>query len=407
MNNPIKELDLLVLQKKSIARYIKKVFNVFKFETVTINKMKILGSTINIIDYKVNGPRDREDQMYVSNKDLWQYLPRCFASIHVEKQLIKIISGLRKFESDEDFKLTLKKNEVITKEVYINKLNGEYCGLSSFELNRQIYFVVRSKNVTIVMRENNFIDDLTKLYNGRRYEYVVEMANIFWNKYNTFDVAQKQKYIEYTLKNTINCELISPSHQHLVDYNGESKLMPYISSRYQDITNGLTEIPNIFFENINTLNFDKPNHIDVDVLDNASRMQIREQIYTEDNSEGAVVYIVAKNIMGIERVVQVYKFKNYKYVFWRAVREKMREKASIEKLKNRLNNLHCVVPNKEALIEEAIKFYAYCWKTEDRQMWERWFKFWINKLNEYHKIPKEEIEKCYEEFVEYDKNKSK
>ena len=85
----------------------------------------------------------------------------------------------------------------------------------------------------------------------------------------------------------------------------------------------------------------------------------------------------------------------------------MREKASIEKLKNRLNNLHCVVPNKEALIEEAIKFYAYCWKTEDRQMWERWFKFWINKLNEYHKIPKEEIEKCYEEFVEYDKNKSK
>ncbi len=52
----------------------------------------------------------------------------------------------------------------------------------------------------------------------------------------------------------------------------------------------------------------------------AGRVALRERFRHEENSEGAVVYVLSKQACGRVRVCRIYKYKNDDYVFRRAVR---------------------------------------------------------------------------------------
>lgn len=379
-----------------------------------------LGDELFIVsDYKVEGRND--DMVYQQDQNIWELLPRCFATIYVlnknnktkADELLRVVSGLRKFGAEGDFSTELNKNEEILGEVYLNKANGEYFSVSSFERKNQVYFVLRSKNVSIIVRDNNFLDDL-KIYNEIRYEYVLQMANTFYNKYFSLSDKQKHEIIKKCNVHTINFEWCSKKYQHLVKYDNNESIYPFALTQYTASTNGLvSELPDIsqkWFKQVGLGEMPYMHTIykrDTNYDFSKKRAEIRSKIYNEENSEGSVVYVIAHDkITGKKRVKEIYKFKNYNYVFWRALREKMRGRSSIERTVRRLRNLHCSVPDLNGMIQEGLEFYAYCWKIIDKKKWLELFSKWVDVYNEFKTIDTEIRLKYFEEFNELNKKNS-
>lgn len=371
----------------------------------SVTRQFTFGDTaISVTDYKLNTKFD--DKVYEDDKKLWEELPRCFAKVYHNKNLIRTITGLRKFGDETQYKTTIPNGFTFHREVYLNKANGEYCSVSTFEIEKELYYVIRSKNVSVIARKNNYLADL-KLYNEPRYEYVIDMANTFYQLYSKLTESQQCQIDKTLLEHTMNMEFCSAKYQHIVNYNGSTILIPFALTKYKASTDGLTSIlpdeAQQWFEKVGLGKL--PFNYNVSANDNQKRKDIRDTIFNEDNSEGAVVYkIYINNKTNEERVLHIYKFKNYKYIFWRAVREKIRAKSTISRMTYRLNDLHVNVPNLDQLIQEAIRFYAYCWLTE-KENYDNIFSKWLTKMDEFTHLPKEESQKYLDEFIKIDESR--
>jgi len=381
-----------------------------KLETLqnfrTVSRTITLGD-INIVttDYQATGRID--DVTYQKDKELWEYLPRCFATIKHNNSVIRIICGLRKFGNENEFGSVIQNNEILCREFYLNKANGEYSSFSTFRINSILFYVFRSKNVSMVLRSTHINEDFTQ-YNEPRYMFAKEMATTFLNIFNKLPEDKKAMIIERTLVDTISMEYCAHQHQHIVDYNGVTTLYPFITTNYNSSKFGLTsELPDKTFEWFDSVGIPHVPYIYVVNLNNKdyNRDKIRNSIYTEDNSEGAVVYqTVINTVTNVERVYKVYKYKNFKYIFWRAVREKMRSRATSHQLVNRLKNLHCTIPEKilDDMIQEAIGFYAYCWDIISIDNWDNLFSSWITYFNQFTKLSIEDKQYYVDKFKTVD-----
>ncbi|AYV82254.1 MAG: hypothetical protein Homavirus21_2, partial [Homavirus sp.] len=366
----------------------------------TVSKIITLGEyKLKTTDYKATGRID--DVTYQNDKNLWEHLPRCFATIEYNGNIIRIICGLRKFGNEGEYRSIKSPNEKVHKEYYLNKANGEYCSFSTFKIDNKLFFVFRSKNVSMVLRSDRCDQDLILYDNDPRYMFSKQMAITFLNTYNALEVDKQNNITTKALVDTISMEYCSSEHQHLVDYGKGSRLFAFTLTTYNESINGLTSVlPDVaydWFKSVDLLTV--PYMYVTNMNDTESRNSIRNDVYTELNSEGSVVYqTVLDMYSGVERVWMVYKYKNYKYVFWRAVREKMRARATSSQLVNRLNNLHCTVPNLKELINEAMKFYAYCWNVISEEKWGDLFSSWVTCFDNFHKLNEAEKEDYLKKF---------
>lgn len=366
-------------------------------------EISIERNIFQVIDYKVKARID--ETIYEKNQEIWEKLPRGLAIIKQKNEIIRIVCGLRKFGYENDFKINLGCEELV-EEIYINKVNGEYCSVSSFNFDNNFYFVIRSKNVSILLSESNYVQNLN-IYNEDRYFFAIEMAKTFWQIYNDLNNNQKDKIKKITEKSTINLEFCSLSKQHLVEYNSQT-LYPFAITSYLPSKHGLTYLsPEESFELFKEMGFANiPYFHKININDHNQRELIRENIYNENNSEGAVVYQICINKLNIKKVCQVYKFKNYKYIFWRAVREKIRNKCNINQLRQRLENLHIVVPEIQTLISEAINFYAYFWSQVDEENYGENLEKWVYHFKNFKLMDQNSMKIHLDKFVEFDKNKN-
>lgn len=376
-----------------------------------IRKIILDNLLIVAIDHKVKGFND--DKIYQQNKKLWEELPRCFATIVYGGKIIRTICGLRKFGECDQYKVQLTPQEKPTRTMYLEKLNGEYCSISSFKIVAETtFFVVRSKNVSLIFREENAFNDIeSDNYQEDRYGYVRVMAKKFWFLFQKMSNINKMKLIAKTLIHTINCESISPNHQHLVNYNDKSLLFPFALTRNQSSDKGLTSIiPKTALDWFREIGFgSRVLHRCVNSDEKEMDKEVKNNFFTKKNSEGCVVYNIVLDITtGVERVVQIYKHKNAEYVFWRGLREKMRSQSTIAQTKHRLSNFHCKIPDQENLIKEAIKFYAFCWDIVGfNENWSKVFDQWASHFKYFNALVIQQKYIHYNKFIAYDKTRTK
>jgi len=367
-----------------------------------VREINIGDVLFEVADYKVKSRID--DNVYMKNRELWRRFPRCFAVIKCNNEIIKIVAGMRKFGDEGQFGDSLGDNEEETEEIYLNKANGEYFGFTVFKIADVVYFVFRSKNVSMIIRER-FKEDII-LYNESRYEYVKDMAELFFRLYDTMNEEQIRRLKEIGMENIFNMESCLLKRPHVVEY-GEDAVYPFALTKIGNLKiDGLVsylplDAVNLFCE----LGF--PCLPFVYCVNVNERCRVRKIIYEDENSEGAVVYKIAIDKQtGHKRVYQMYKFKNFRYVFWRAVREKMRGMSTISGLLKRLNALHCKIDDcvKEKMIAEAIGFYAYCWN-QFSENWGSVFSRWTDCMTEFRLLDLVDKNKMESEFRLYDKGR--
>jgi hypothetical protein len=367
-------------------------------------KRKIkLDREFETIDYKVAG---RIDELpYQRDPKLWEHLPRCFCVIKNNNKVLRIVAGLRKFGNAGDFHGKLQSGEVHMYNVYANKANGEYFSFSCFIDQNITYFVYRSKNVTMVTRKDNFDEDF-KCYQERRYAFTREMAIQFNLIFNNLSTNQQDEVIKMCSEHTINMESCSPDHQHLVDYNGKYLMLPFALTKYEESSKGLTSmLPCIARDWFEKVGFSSLSYY-YKTVNKIEEQKIRDQVFGEKNSEGAVVYRICKTKDGELKVYHIYKYKNYKYIFWRAVRERMRGRTTITTMMRRFKNFHVEIPNIDTLTQEALKFYAFIYLTTSPANWEDMMSKWITQMKKYDELTEQEKEDYLKKFEVIDRNRT-
>jgi hypothetical protein len=370
----------------------------------TVSRNITLGSySIKTTDYKATGRID--DITYRKDKELWEFLPRCFATIEYNKQVVRTICGLRKFGSEGEYKSAKKQTEELHKEYYLNKANGEYFSFSTFQIDSQIFFIFRSKNVSMVIRKGFYDADITHYATDMRYMFTREMATTFMNIFNNLTPDNQNEIVLKAATNTLSMEYCSSDHQHLVDYGEGAKLLAFSLTNYEKSHNGLTSVlPDAAYNWFKSVGLPTVPYIHiVNMANKMERDTVRTVVYNEMNSEGSVVYqTVIDSVTGVERVWTVYKYKNYKYVFWRAVREKMRVRATSTQLISRLKNLYCPVPNLDELVDQALHFYAFCWFTVKEDDWNNLFSTWVTHFNTFLTLDADQKSVYMQQFKQID-----
>jgi hypothetical protein len=151
---------------------------------------------------------------------------------------------------------------------------------------------------------------------------------------------------------------------------------------------GLTHINPLEAYNLfKSFGLDVVNRIEIaDVSDVNKLYELNDSFQTEENSEGAVVYCANEN----GNIVWMYKHKNNDYVFRRAIREKMRAKAPISRIIDRIDNLHFIHPQKDELLAYYIRFYAWIMTTDLGITWDEVFSQWCTLEERFAQVSDEE-----------------
>lgn len=251
------------------------------------------------------------------------------------------------------------------------KENGECFHLSAFVSNDVRYWVMGSKNVHMVIRYTNFLEDL-KVYTGDRYSYAREMALSFSNL-NLKQGQQENLFLNLERsKNTFCAESISLCHQHLVKYTENG--LRFFSASFGGI---VSVLPDDFEKEILVLGLEPVgNLVSIDIDDKEKLDETRKYIREATNTEGAVVYVVTN----MNRVYKMYKFKNNTYVFERAIRERMRSRSNSDQIRKRISTLHIDHPDKDSLLAYFLQFNAWCriQESKGKLTWSTIFDSWVS-----------------------------
>lgn len=350
---------------------------------------------VTIYDYKPS-PHRPDDALYVQhgklNIDMYHNLPRGLAVFKLgDRQFL--LQGVRKFGYiDDPYKWT---EEPIKTMYFLTKENGEACHVSAFSYEGELFVAVGSKNVHGLVRWDHFMEDLEN-YSDVRYGYFKEMATTLYGVLTSSNV-DSLGFLNYLVENgcTAVAESCNLQHQHLVKYEENSLRFFALSSPVQ---HGLTYVnPMEAYELFCSFGLNVVERIEsVDVHDEYRLAELNESFQTEENSEGAVVYCTNED--GV--VVWMYKHKNNDYVFRRAIREKMRTKASVSQIIERINHLHFIHPRKDELLAYYLRFYAWGMIADLGITWDDVFSQWCSLEERFSHVSDDDKERFFLEFMD-------
>lgn len=432
------------------------------------NKIRIVSSTITFslfVDEELGTQlftvftKDYQPKMHVNlerlygdDTALWSLLPRALATISTvpdeQEDCTRIVCGPRKFDEESTFApvneldRTNSDNDEWDKETstYIAtvKENGEYCSVSAWEVHNTRMFIVRSKNVSIVMPAYmDMIEDdrvrylltqprtqenwrslaphlthwLKSVYGIQRYEYVREMALHWYHIMYCVECAQQTEWlVRNLLTTTLNLEYVNPNHMHLVPYKQET-MIAFCETHYGLIHDGVADC-------VANYNYAWLSHLQAVACPWFSCVRYHtftnhagvKQFCREHNSilpgtktidvskEGYVVYMVTNrhtrnNMSSTPVVTLMWKEKDEPYVVCRALREKMKMKKCWHEVEKRMANLHIDVPadTLDNMLKDARAFYAYCLMLNPadwaRTVQNKWVQFRQNYLDNFEVTP--------------------
>jgi len=312
---------------------------VFKFKDVEFT----------LTDYQTNHNLD-EDEEYL-DLNFWLSLPRGLAEVKVGEQLIHTLVGLRKYgDANDNFGYGFNKdwNHCFT----TIKENGECYHFSAFFYNEQLYYLLGSKNVHIIIDPNGDVSaqlDCINEEQQKRASFATKMAEYFINQY-----AEKSEMMKFIADNGL-CfigESIDPENEHIVAYTERtikffaitkfSQDRKYLYSRYS---------PEVAFEIFKRFNLPT-----VDWVKCSSESELDFQknlIQLQQNMEGLVIYYCDAE----GNVEYIHKYKNEQYALLRTCRQLWRSNVSLLSFKKRLDNYHFAISDEDK--KNWLKFYSW------------------------------------------------
>jgi|SaaInlStandDraft_4_1057021.scaffolds.fasta_scaffold00658_18 hypothetical protein len=383
-----------------------------------VSRKVIIGEVnFEIVDWSI-AHRGCDDAVYQKkkNREVWERLTRGMCFIFADGDLIHVSAGNRKFGDEAGpYEADVPEGAVKVAEIYTTKENGAKMNLSMFEHPRiGTVVTVGSKNVHLVFRLDHSDEDLAlPLYSEVRYGFVSKFARLINQHLTTkMSVGQRDSFICEAIDNgcNYNFEACLLTDQHLVSYERDM-LIFFAITKYNESSNGLVaESPLVSIDRMSDLGFDVTRiHKQVpfsDVEDVSERDEIRDQFFKQSNSEGAVVYVVYRYPDGSTHVGFVYKYKNRNYVGWRAVREKMRARATLGDLENRLRRLHVEMEDYPSFEIEAKQFYGFCRMTVSPDEWSTLFSSWVTKKREFDLLDFEKRQKYLDDIIKSEEEMS-
>lgn len=328
------------------------------------NSFSLDGYDFHVQEYSLNG-RGGEDKTY-TNQTLRRVLTRGLFIIKVDGVIVHIVTGIVKFGYDGDYEQNISR-EIVTKQ-FTEKENGQCGHLSAFIYRGQKYLVFGSKLVHLIARVSHLQQDIDS-HVAPRYTVAVNIANLFVEKHlHTVDAVVTFCDLH---KATLCCEAIFPDDQHIVEYNGDKSLRFFAITCPIETDESLTWCNPLearqYFEEIGLNVITK-----ISSSTCAEWEHCAEDFRNATNSEGAVVYCLDRD----GKVIFIYKDKNRQYVFLRAVREQLRNRASQDNFLKRLNNPQFKnLADREAQIHKAVQFRAFFFRLseeEQKQLFTRW-----------------------------------
>lgn len=291
------------------------------------------GFDVTVEDVRVNCYGD-DTKIYLKNPDIWRDITRGLSKVTVSSasdQKKWILAGMHKFEY-EPLQLGRLPGEIIS-EIYMTKENGECCHVSGFWMSSVFIWILGSKNVHIAVTSADDLD--SDFFKEERYSYCLKVARLFFSVLAQMaDPNPLMKFLD--AGHTICGEACFSDSQHIVDYEGENKIIFFAATRGTTIENGWTAMPpDETLQLFHSWGLDTPWRSEINMTDVEGRIQLRDDVYNRKNSEGSVVYAMNAE----RRVIFVYKFKNIHYIVERAVREVIRRRGGNRAIDCRLDAL--------------------------------------------------------------------
>lgn len=327
------------------------------------------------IDVKL--PKFKEDSLY-EDENIRTLIPRGLCFIFANDNYVYTVYGHPKFGNKGDFNKSLNVDSL--KKIFRSKENGECAHWGAFEYLGLVYEVYGSKNVHLVVRSNNVMDDLL-LYTDMRYDYAKKMATLI-NTKNT------QLAVEYLVRtqNILCGEGCFVDSQHLVQYVKSDMFFFAVTNKRNLPTDPITKVSALDVDNLVTsLGLNKVLETFICNTDEETT-EASNYFENKNNSEGAVVNCVDD----AGNVVYVFKHKNFDYIFKRALREQMKKYAPTQRILKRFSELHIVHPNYDAMVDWALKFNAYyrqCLNDTER---ENFFNSWVTQSEAFNMLDEDE-----------------
>ena len=332
----------------NIIEYIKNKEVTYVYRNIQLDNYNIKTFDVKLYPYK-------EDKLY-KNDTLRYLIPRGCCFIFINDVFIQGLYGHPKFGYIYDY-VPKQKND-IDKLIFRNKENGECCHWSGFMYDSQYFEIIGSKNVHLIVRTNNYKEDL-KIYTEERYNYAKEIALQIRNeiKDNQDNLIKILDYFDKT-KYTFCGESCNLKHQHLVKYDINQIYFFAVTGKRINENDSLVKLNPLeidgFFRNYGL----KPvlETIIIDIKQNPEKLNEIENYYeTKLNNEGSVVYQLDNE----NKVIFAYKHKNIDYVYKRALREVMRNNGDDMSVITRFNQKHVIHPEIEEITKWSLRFNAY------------------------------------------------
>ena len=324
---------------------------------------------VNGIEYEMydHSPANgkNEDKLY-KDPILRRILPRGLCVIKVDGVVVHIVTGICKFGYDGDYEMDAS-CEIVTKQ-FVEKENGQCGHVSAFYYGGCNYLVFGSKMVHLIARTTHLQEDIAS-YTEKRYTVAVNIANKFVEQYSHTIANVTTFCISHGV--TLVCEAIFKHDQHIVDYHGTESLKFFAITCVNESSGSLTWCnPSTACEHFQQFGLDIPAKLIV--APSSEWKSCEDEFRYAENSEGAVVYCL--DLEG--NVVYIYKDKNCTYIFWRAVREQLRNRANTKIFVERLNHPQFKdLSGKDELIIKAVQFRSFFFKLtqeEQTQFFSKW-----------------------------------
>ncbi|KNC86187.1 hypothetical protein SARC_01664 [Sphaeroforma arctica JP610] len=328
-------------------------------------------------------------------------------------ELVYVLRGLQKFGEEKDVSAYFLKGAAaeVTDLVFMEKANGENAKISAVTVDGVLVWMVASKNVTLIATDCNFEADIEhEIYKNLRFTYTLKIARQWYTQLRRMSAQQKEQLVLYlcTHMATLVGEVFLSDSQHIVDMSymdrseaeGQSvrRLQFYVIVDVRPESEGLLSVqsPVAGLELLQQWGLGVVPHVtQCAVSDKAAVEEAYNSARYRENSEGAVVYGVSSTAQNGGKTTFIYKYKNTWYVYWRAVRELMRARAPLSRLRKRLSSeMYLPHPNIDAFVQEASEFYAYCRyrvEVEKSSTWEKVFAFWYDCMNSFKSASAEHI----------------
>lgn len=333
---------------------------------VTLTETTIAFHDVEFKLVDVKSSVSNDDELYLNSPEMRINVPRGLCFIVVDDTVVHVLCGMKKFGYQTDRVYRTMDSTSVTHEVWTEKYNGECFHITAFKYAQNHYIVAGSKYAHFIVPEDAIDQAIEDHYQGQRYQFGVRMLQSMVKQHNIADIVS---YVtsEHCTFVAESCALSSP---HIVSYHEDVTV--FFAITHYPLTGDAYNVhctPDMTGVVFASLGLHTTEPIKVAVDENKELMQA----YTDKkNCEGAVVYCM--DVSG--NVTFVYKHKSTEYVYWRAVREKMRRRCTTDVLRRRLHELHVRHSDHAMIVNEAVQFNAWCRKNYQGNQWSTVFDKW-------------------------------